>query len=87
MNLSEALTALIADEWGNYEAMCRESVSKRRPDEYPPDPTLGSLWDSLEQMPDDLVEEITGAGPDSVRAELQDLVEENGREEPLPESE
>jgi|PersoiStandDraft_1058852.scaffolds.fasta_scaffold211450_2 hypothetical protein len=85
MDLSPAMIALLTDEWANYEAMCRESVGKNRSDEFPPDPTLGSLADSVEQMPDDILEEIAGVGPDLVRAELAALVDVNGRDEPMPE--
>ena len=83
IELTAALKLLVIDEWANYQTACREAVRKGL--DVPADPTLGSLAESLEQLPDDIVESITSCDPDPVREQMVDLVDRYGRDEPLPE--
>lgn len=79
---SPSVAALIRDEWSNFRAMCAEADMKGVAE--PPMPTLGSMADSLAQMPDEIVLLVTGAEADDVRAEVSLLVLRHGLDEPLP---
>lgn len=77
------LANLLWDEWGNYHAMVREARAKGR--EMPPEPTLASLADSLAQMPDDIVTEITAHPAAQIRQLLEQAIATVGAGAPMPE--
>lgn len=79
--LTPALIELVDSELANHEAMVQEASLKGR--DMPPDPTLATLEDSLAQMPDDIVEEITETDAAQVRAELARMIAQLGRGTPL----
>ena len=81
---SAAVAALVQDEWANYRAMRDEAELAGHDDEVPPMPTLGSMADSLAQMPDEIVLLVTDAEADDVRAEVSLLVRQHGSDAPLP---
>jgi len=83
-NASPGLRAFLAEEWANQDAMIREANVKGR--DLPPEPTLGSALDSLRQMPDEILAEITGGAGEQVRTELERLVQEWGPQAEFPRS-
>ena len=81
---SAPVAALIRDEWANFRTMCDEAEASGQARETPPMPTFGSMADSLNQMPDEIVLLVTDAEADDVRAEVSLLVRRYGVDAPLP---
>ena len=78
-----AVISIIEDEWSNYDAMIREASMKDR--DVPDEPTWGSLLDSLDQMPDEIIEDITGGhDANDLREALIELAIANGFDTELP---
>lgn len=79
--LTPGLEELIRDELANHESMVREAT--RKGDDLPPDPTLGSMADSVAQMPDDIMESITSLPAAQVRGEFNAMLDQLGEDTPL----
>ena len=75
------MSRFLSDEISNSKEMVKEAI--RRSDELPPEATLGSALDSLNQMPDFIVEEITHVKAENFRKEFATFLLEEGSDSVL----
>jgi len=75
MSFLDGVDRFLRDEFQNQYVMVRDAARK---DEVVPAVTWGSALDSLNQMPDEIVEDITEVASEKFRSEFKDLVNEYG---------
>lgn len=77
---SAGMDQMVTDELNNHGDMLREAARKGYD---VPTPTLASLRDSMDQMPDDIVEDIAQMDASEARAELDALIARHGEDREL----